>query len=62
MAVDPTKKRVMVTLPAEIVDRVDAFCGKTGMNRSGFIGMLLVEGLKRRDDDAEHVDEASESE
>lgn len=46
-----TKKRqLMITLPPEISERLDRYCEKTGLNRSGYIGMLLDENLEKLDE------------
>lgn len=62
MSADTAKKRMTITVPGDIVEYIDGVCAKTGMNRSGFIGMLLVEALEQRgvlpsDDKEEHGNE-----
>lgn len=48
MSGNSSKKRITITMPDNVVDYIDGVCTKTGMNRSGFIGMLLVEALEQR--------------
>lgn len=48
MSGSSTKKRITITMPDNVIDYIDGVCDKTGMNRSGFIGMLLVEALEQR--------------
>ena len=37
----PSKKRVLLTLPVELVDYLTVVTEQTGMNKSGYIGVLL---------------------
>lgn len=37
----PSKKRVLLTLPVELVDYLTEVTEQTGMNKSGYIGVLL---------------------
>lgn len=48
MSTSSNKKRLTITMPDDVVSYIDGVCAKTGMNRSGFIGMLLVEALEQR--------------
>ena len=37
----PSKKRVLLTLPVDLVDYLTEVTEQTGMNKSGYIGVLL---------------------
>lgn len=37
----PSRKRVLLTLPVELVDYLTEVTEQTGMNKSGYIGVLL---------------------
>lgn len=37
----PSKERVLLTLPVELVDYLTEVTEQTGMNKSGYIGVLL---------------------
>lgn len=45
MAVSNEKTRVMVTFPKELLSRIDAYCERTGMNRSSYIGYVVATNL-----------------
>ena len=39
------KKKVLVSLPEDLLSRLDAFCEKTGVSRSGYISLALSSSL-----------------
>lgn len=45
MAVKEGKTRVQVTFGDEVLNKLDAFCKKTGMNRSSYITYIVATSL-----------------
>ena len=49
MAVGQKKTRVMMTFNDELLERVDAYCGRYGITRSGFFAALAADKFAQTD-------------
>ena len=70
-----TKRKVLVSLSEELLDRLDGFCEEAGVSRSAYISILLaanlppstkgLSGSKQTEDarkrDGAHVEQTAES-
>lgn len=45
MSTQEGKKRVQVTLSNALIDRLDAYCGRTGITRSAYIAYVVGTSL-----------------
>ena len=46
MAVAKNKTRIQVTFGDEVLEKLDAFCNQTGMNRSSYITYIIAMSLE----------------
>lgn len=45
MAVKETKTRVMVSIPNDLLEKIDAFCAESGSSRSSYLSGLASNDL-----------------
>ena len=49
MAVNDDKKRVQITFPVALLEKMDAYCNESGLTRSGYVSMLVSKDLDATD-------------